>query len=285
MLIRRCVYENINKDEIHKLFPAEASPEMQRLLTLLLQKFHSEWQEDIQKERGTLPRFKTMTWDMVSQEGELMEPLAVINLKNNGYFTYFVLNMFHSFKVAVAMPNLDELLKDTPTHIFASVWLDWKKTKFYSTHFSELVRLASLYKYGGIYLDSDIVVLQPLSSLNNTVGLENEHNGSNLNGAVMAFRKHSPFIWDCLTEFYATYDDTLVRWNGAELLTRVGKSFLNKASPLDKTTELKLQPSFAFFPISHDNITRAGHMHDATTHNVYSSLCTMVPGLEFDKAE
>ncbi|KAK1379762.1 COMM domain-containing protein [Heracleum sosnowskyi] len=81
MLIRRCVYENINKDEIHKLFPAEASPEMQRLLTLLLQKFHSEWQEDIQKERGTLPRFKTMTWDMVSQEGELMEPLAVINLK------------------------------------------------------------------------------------------------------------------------------------------------------------------------------------------------------------
>lgn len=51
MLIRRCVYENINKDEIQKLFPAEVSPEMQRLLTLLLQKFHSEWQEDIQKER------------------------------------------------------------------------------------------------------------------------------------------------------------------------------------------------------------------------------------------
>ena len=54
--------------------------------------------------------------------------------------------MVSSFKVAVAMPNLDELLKDTPTHIFASVWLDWKKTKFYSTHLSELVRLASLYK-------------------------------------------------------------------------------------------------------------------------------------------
>lgn len=47
-----------------------------------------------------------------------------------------------------------------------------------------------LRRYGGIYLDSDIVVLQPLSSLNNTVGPENEHNGSNLNGAVMAFRKH-----------------------------------------------------------------------------------------------
>ncbi|KAL1829453.1 hypothetical protein ACET3Z_007865 [Daucus carota] len=170
------------------------------------------------------------------------------------------LNLFDGFvkdgfKVAVAMPNLDELLKDTPTHIFASVWLDWKKTKFYSTHLSELVRLASLYKYGGIYLDSDIIVLRALSSLNNTVGLENEHSESDINGAVMAFDKHSPFIWDCLTEFYSTYDDTLLRWNGAELLTRVGKSFLNKKSPFNKKMELKLQPSSAFFPISRDNIT------------------------------
>lgn len=66
----------------------------------------------------------------------------------------------------------------------------------------------------------------------------------------------SPFIWDCLTEFYSTYDDTLERWNGAELLSRVGKSFMNKKSPFDKQMELKLQPSFAFFPISRDHITR-----------------------------
>lgn len=53
---------------------------------------------------------------------------------------------FSRFKVAVVMPNLDELLKDTPTHIFASVWHEWKKTKYYPTHYSELVRLAALYK-------------------------------------------------------------------------------------------------------------------------------------------
>jgi hypothetical protein len=54
--------------------------------------------------------------------------------------------LLFSYKVAVAMPNLDELLKDTPTHAFASVWLEWKNTKFYPTHYSELVRLAALYK-------------------------------------------------------------------------------------------------------------------------------------------
>ncbi|XP_071731765.1 uncharacterized protein [Rutidosis leptorrhynchoides] len=51
MLIRKCVYENSNKDDIQKLFPAEVSPEIQRLLTLLLQKFHREWREDISKDQ------------------------------------------------------------------------------------------------------------------------------------------------------------------------------------------------------------------------------------------
>ncbi|KFK28638.1 hypothetical protein AALP_AA7G025500 [Arabis alpina] len=95
------------------------------------------------------------------------------------------------YKVAVAMPNLDELLQDTPTHVFASVWFDWRKTKFYPTHYSELIRLAALYKYGGIYLDSDVIVLSSLSSLKNTLGLEDQTAGDSLNGAVMSFEKKS----------------------------------------------------------------------------------------------
>ncbi|KAI3794624.1 hypothetical protein L1987_37257 [Smallanthus sonchifolius] len=160
------------------------------------------------------------------------------------------------FKVAVAMPNLDELLKDTPTHEFASVWFEWRKTKFYPTHYSELIRLAALYKYGGIYLDSDVIVMKPLYSLSNMVGLEDESSSSNLNGAVMAFRKHSPFIMECLKEFYASYDDTNLRWNGADLLTRVGSKFLHEQNGFKNQMELKLQPFFAFFPISRKNITR-----------------------------
>lgn len=46
------------------------------------------------------------------------------------------------------------------------------------------------FRYGGLYLDSDILVLRPLSSLNNTVGLEDLQAGSSLNGAVMSFGKH-----------------------------------------------------------------------------------------------
>ncbi|CAA3003502.1 Hypothetical predicted protein, partial [Olea europaea subsp. europaea] len=51
VLIRRCVYDNVSKDEMHKLFPAEVLSELQRLLTLLLQKFQKEWREDISKDQ------------------------------------------------------------------------------------------------------------------------------------------------------------------------------------------------------------------------------------------
>ncbi|XP_057972356.1 uncharacterized protein LOC131160560 [Malania oleifera] len=81
MLIRRSVYDNIGKDEIQKLFPDEVLPELQRLLTLLLQKFQKEWREDVFKDQATVPRLKAMTWNMANQDAELTEPVAVINLK------------------------------------------------------------------------------------------------------------------------------------------------------------------------------------------------------------
>lgn len=62
---------------------------------------------------------------------------------------------------------------------------------------------------------------------------------------------------ECLSEFYLSYDDSLFRWNGADLLTRVAKNFLkNRGSFPDRLLELKLHPPFAFFPISAHNITR-----------------------------
>jgi hypothetical protein len=47
-LIRRCVYENV---PVPKLFPEEVSPELQKLLTLLLLKFQPEWLEDTSKDQ------------------------------------------------------------------------------------------------------------------------------------------------------------------------------------------------------------------------------------------
>ncbi|KAL2627713.1 hypothetical protein AAZV13_07G188600 [Glycine max] len=146
------------------------------------------------------------------------------------------------YKVAVATPMLDELLKDMPAHIFATVWFEWKKTGFCSTHYSELIHLAALYKYGGIYLDSDII---------------GHGAGSALNGAVMSFPRHSLFIKECLEEFNMTYDDTSLRGNGVDPLTRVDRKYLGEENKSVKHLELKVEPSYIFIPVSSQNITRS----------------------------
>nr|XP_016480692.1 PREDICTED: uncharacterized protein At4g19900-like [Nicotiana tabacum] len=66
----------------------------------------------------------------------------------------------------------------------------------------------------------------------------------------------SPFIMECLKEFYASYDDAQLRWNGADLLTRVASNFSGNDNLSDRTMEVKFQPSFLIFPIGHNNITR-----------------------------
>ncbi|KAM0946580.1 putative COMM domain-containing protein [Dioscorea sansibarensis] len=81
ILIRRCVYDNISKDEIQKLFPEEVLPELKRLLTLLLQKFQREWREDIQNEQVSLPHLKAMPSDMVNEKEDSTGQVPVVNLE------------------------------------------------------------------------------------------------------------------------------------------------------------------------------------------------------------
>ncbi|KAG5010863.1 hypothetical protein JHK87_019378 [Glycine soja] len=116
------------------------------------------------------------------------------------------------YKVAVATPMLDELLKDMPAHIFATVWFEWKKTGFCSTHYSELIHLAALYNL---------------------------------------------FIKECLEEFNMTYDDTSLRGNGVDPLTRVDRKYLGEENKSVKHLELKVEPSYIFIPVSSQNITRS----------------------------
>ncbi|CAM6017919.1 unnamed protein product [Sphagnum balticum] len=163
------------------------------------------------------------------------------------------------FKVAVVQPNLQELLANTPTDVFTNILVRWRQIPLFHQHYTELLRLVALYKYGGVYMDMDVIVLKPLDSLSNTIGSEILANGEiRLNGAIMAFNKSSPFLRQCLEEFTATYDDTLLEWNGAELVTRVANFSIGKGGKrwIDNADLLQIQEPFAFFPIPSSKISR-----------------------------
>ncbi|KAH8939881.1 hypothetical protein BDL97_15G058900 [Sphagnum fallax] len=175
----------------------------------------------------------------------------------NDFFNTFLQKVF---KVAVVQPNLHELLANTPADVLANVWVQWwHKIPLFHLHYTNLLHLGVLYKYGGVYMDMDVIVLKPLDSLCNTVGSEILANGEVcLNGAIMAFNKCSPFLRQCPEEFTATYNDTLLEWNGAELVTRVANFSTGNGGKrwMEVPDVLQIQHPFAFFPLQSSHIFR-----------------------------
>ena len=94
----------------------------------------------------------------------------------------------------------------------------YQKSKFWYSHQTDGVRLLLLYTKGGIYMDTDMIIVKPLDSLQNVVGRENR---GQINGAVLIFDKGNPFLADCINEYFSTFRPRSWTYNGPLLLTRV----------------------------------------------------------------
>lgn len=152
------------------------------------------------------------------------------------------------FRVRAASPDLAHLLRGTP----AESWLGAVRRGEVSPgsvplgqNLSNLLRLALLYKYGGVYLDADVVVLRPLSGLRNAIGAQAVDAATGdwmrLNNAVMAFDRGHPLLREFIAEFAATFDGSKWGHNGPYLVSRVTR----RMPELDVT----VLPPRAFYPV------------------------------------
>jgi hypothetical protein len=95
--------------------------------------------------------------------------------------------------VAFIKLNVQKLLDDT-------VLCDWYKnsgvqqSKYFYVHDSDLARMAILQKYGGYYLDNDVLTIQRFTNLHNAIALD--HVDMFVNNNFLAFDKGHPFISD-----------------------------------------------------------------------------------------
>jgi lactosylceramide 4-alpha-galactosyltransferase len=131
-------------------------------------------------------------------------------------------------RVVATSPDLAYLLHGTP----AEPWLGSVKRGGVSPgsvplgqNLSNLLRLALLYKYGGVYLDADVVVLRPFSGIRNAVGAQSVDQTTGgwrrLNNAVMVFDQGHPVLREFIVEFAATFDGSKWGYNGPYLVSRV----------------------------------------------------------------
>lgn len=178
------------------------------------------------------------------------------------------------FRVMAIEPDYDYIFKDT----HAEAWFDRLKKGnvdpgevSLGQNLSNLLRLAVLYKFGGIYLDTDVIVLKRFSKLKNVIGAQTidleTGNWSRLNNAVLIFNKHHPLLYKFIEEFDLTFDGNKWGHNGPYLVSRV----VSRVSGRPEFNFTVLPPS-AFYPVDWSRIGSLfrgprDHLHSKWLHN------------------
>ncbi|CAG0922852.1 unnamed protein product [Notodromas monacha] len=127
-------------------------------------------------------------------------------------------------------PNVMFINLDIVQWLNGTILLPWlsknllDKSPFKTPQATNALRYATLFKYGGLYLDTDVIVMRPMDDLVNDIGLQFN---DELNGAVLAFEKHHPFMEACMNELSAKFNPYKWGSNGPYLLTRVIRTFCN----------------------------------------------------------
>lgn len=155
------------------------------------------------------------------------------------------------FLVRAVTPDLWGMIKDTP----AERWLGEIKNGVKNPgeiplpqNLSNLIRLAVLYKYGGIYLDTDFIILKDLSGLRNSIGAQSVDlfgNWTRLNNAVLVFDKNHPLLYKFLEEFASTFNGNIWGHNGPYLVSRVVEKL-----PKTEDFNFTILPPMAFYPVA-----------------------------------
>ncbi|TYJ19200.1 hypothetical protein E1A91_A09G176400v1 [Gossypium mustelinum] len=161
------------------------------------------------------------------------------------------------FKVQAVTPDLPFLLNNTP----AEAWFNDIKSGEkdpggipLAQNLSNLMRLAALYKYGGVYLDTDFIVLKSFKGLKNTIGAQSINSAKNwtrLNNAVLVFDKNHPLLYKFIEEFALTFDGNKWGHNGPYMVSRVVHRVEGRPG-----YNFTILPPVAFYPVDWIKIVR-----------------------------
>ncbi|KAE8582511.1 hypothetical protein XENTR_v10020145 [Xenopus tropicalis] len=159
--------------------------------------------------------------DINSAEGQ--------NRARNSFPTLAPYNNIYFFPL-----RMELLLSDTPL-------LPWyqkvnPEKEVHWTHVSsDASRLALMYKYGGLYMDIDVISLRPVP-VENFLVAESSQISSN---GVFGFDSHRDFTWTCMEDFVKNYNGAIRGHQGPALFTRVFKQFYCDIPPFKGDEDLK----------------------------------------------
>ncbi len=148
---------------------------------------------------------------------------------------------------------------------------------------ADILRYELLYKFGGIYLDVDVVCLKPLDILLQydvwTCG--EGHPEDHINNAVIGASRHHPLLWDCIQSLGDKWhefenknpsddwleDVSVVNRTGPALFGKSFMKFVNNGTP-----NIISFPNKYFYPILLSKIRRELKEHNQTFNSQIQAL-------------
>ncbi|XP_040197960.1 lactosylceramide 4-alpha-galactosyltransferase [Rana temporaria] len=143
--------------------------------------------------------------------------------------------------------NFKKLFNNTPLSTwFSKVENQWALSDYPTL--SDACRLAILWKEGGIYLDTDFIILKNLKNITNAMGMQSLYT---LNGAFLTFQPQHKFIELCMKDFVGKYNYWFYGHQGPQLLTRVFKKWCSIRRLRDKKScrGVNVLSKEAFYPV------------------------------------
>ena len=131
------------------------------------------------------------------------------------------------YNVEVGRYDLKGLLTGSPAESFIPRLAKARKGQYWVYNEANLLRLLLLYLDGGMYMDTDIILVRPLDALvSNAIGYQDSSNRA-LNNAILWFDKGHPFLALCLQEFVKHYNGDIWSYNGPRRISAAKGIWMN----------------------------------------------------------
>ncbi|KAJ7324985.1 hypothetical protein JRQ81_018005 [Phrynocephalus forsythii] len=159
--------------------------------------------------------------------------------------------------------HMEVLFQDTPLlswylQVNATQEKDWVYI------ISDAIRLAMVWKYGGIYMDTDVISIRPIP-VANFLAAQSSQFSSN---GIFSFQQHHTFLWDCMEDFVQNYNGAIWGNQGPFLMTRVLKKLCNLTDFKDTEDQKCHNISFLnpqrFYPIPYKDWKMYYEVWDST---------------------
>ncbi|XP_017881402.1 lactosylceramide 4-alpha-galactosyltransferase-like [Ceratina calcarata] len=157
--------------------------------------------------------------------------------------------------VRIRRVYLNKYMKDTPLE----KWYEegaWNKSHWPMSHMSDALRYLTLWRYGGIYLDLDVVVTTCLEDLTNFAGIQDSIVGAGaigFSGSTLGRR-----VADiCINDLRNNFRGDIWGHNGPGVITRMLENLCSTKNVWNMTIErcngFELLPPSSFYPIHYSS--------------------------------